>query len=100
MGLNDAAWESLFDKYHILDEIDRNGQFVISANQIKEFREPRLMTKFDHKINLPNIFVANNLSILPITRGDYVISSFRHIRNLKSQPKMFSGFQFQHIFRV
>ena len=34
------------------------------------------MTKFDHKINLPNIFVANNLSILPITRGDYVISSF------------------------
>lgn len=76
MGLNDAAWESLFDKYHILAEIERNGQFVISANQIKEFREPRLMTKFDHRINLPNIFVANNLSILPITRGDYVISSF------------------------
>lgn len=49
MGLNDAAWESLFDKYHILAEIERNGQFVISANQIKEFREPRLMTKFDHK---------------------------------------------------
>lgn len=76
MGLNDAAWESLFDKYHILAEIERNGQFVISANQIKEFREPRLMTKFDHKINLPNIFVANNLSILPIAREDYVISSF------------------------
>lgn len=76
MGLNDTAWESLFDKYHILAEIERNGQFTISANQIKEFREPRLMTKFDHKINLPNIFASNNLSILPITRGDYVISSF------------------------
>lgn len=76
MGLNDTAWENLFDKYHILAEIEQNGQFVISANQIKEFREPRLMTKFDHKINLPNIFFANNLSILPITRGDYVISSF------------------------
>lgn len=34
------------------------------------------MTKFDHKINLPEIFTSNNLSILPITRGDYVISSF------------------------
>ncbi len=34
------------------------------------------MTKFDHKVNLPTIFAANNLSILPITRGDYVISSF------------------------
>lgn len=76
MGLNDTAWENLFDKYHIFAEIERNGQFIISANQIKEFREPRLMTKFDHKINLPNIFATNNLSILPITRGDYVISSF------------------------
>ena len=35
MGLNDAAWESLFDTYHILAEIERNGQFVISADQIK-----------------------------------------------------------------
>ena len=76
MGLNDTAWESLFDKYNILEEIDKNGQSFISANQIKEFREPRLMTKFDHRINLPDIFSKNNLSILPITRGDYVISSF------------------------
>lgn len=76
MGLNDTAWENLFDKYHILNEIERRGKFVISANQIKEFREPRLMTKFDHKVNLPDIFASNNLSILPITRGDYVISSF------------------------
>ena len=76
MGLNDTAWENLFDKYHILSEIERDGQFIISANQIKEFREPRLMTKFDHKVNLPAIFAANNLSILPITRGDYIISSF------------------------
>ena len=76
MGLNDTAWKNLFDKYHILSEIERDGQFIISANQIKEFREPRLMTKFDHKVNLPAIFAANNLSILPITRGDYIISSF------------------------
>lgn len=34
------------------------------------------MTKFDHKVNLPAIFAANHLSILPITRGDYMISSF------------------------
>lgn len=76
MGLNDRAWELLFDKYHILDKISSNGSFTISANQIKEFREPRLMTKFDHQINLPKIFANNRLAILPITRGDYVISSF------------------------
>lgn len=76
MGLNDKAWKKLFDKYHILQEIQKNGQFVISANQIKEFREPRLMTKFDHKVNLPTIFEENSLAILPVTRGDYIISSF------------------------
>lgn len=76
MGLNDTAWEKLFDKYQILDRVDRDGQFQLSASQIKEFREPRLMTKFDHRVNLPAIFRKHNLAILPVTRGDYVISSF------------------------
>ncbi len=76
MGLNDKAWEKLFDKYNILSNISSNGKFVISADQIKEFREPRLMTKFDHKVNLPKIFSENKLAILPISRGDYIISSF------------------------
>lgn len=82
MGLNDKAWESLFNKYHILAEIEQTGQFIISASQIKEFREPRLMTKFDHKENLPAIFATNNLSVLPITRGDYIISSFSAYKKL------------------
>ncbi len=64
------------DKYDILREIEMYGHCIISASQIKEFREPRLMTKFDHSVNLPEVFVDNNLSILPISRGDYVISSF------------------------
>ena len=76
MGLNDTAWEALFDRYNILQNIEDEGRFFISADQIKEYREPRLMTKFDHKVNLPRIFAENNLSILPITRGDYVISDF------------------------
>ena len=76
MGMNDGAWERLFEKYNILEKIKEDGQFVISANTIKEFREPRLMTKFDHKVNLPEIFKNNSLAILPVTRGDYVISTF------------------------
>jgi len=84
MGLNDSAWEKLFDKYHILKSIEKDGEFIISANQIKEFREPRLMTKFDHKVNLPTIFAENNLSILPISRGDYIISSFSAYKEFDS----------------
>lgn len=74
---NDIAWEKLFNKYNILMQINKNGMYQISASQIKEFREPRLMAKFDHQINLPQIFKDNNLSILPITRGDYLISNFK-----------------------
>lgn len=73
---NDRAWDELFSKYDILSRIEVNGQFTISASQIKEYREPRLMAKFDHNINLPCIFSDNNLAILPISRGDYVISHF------------------------
>ena len=73
---NDLAWDKLFDKYDILTKIDRKGYFEISSVQINEFREARLATKFDHKINLPMLFKENHLSILPITRGSYIISSF------------------------
>lgn len=70
---NDKAWEKLFDKYNILDTVNNEGIYEITASQIKEFREPRLMTKFDHRNNLPILFKNNKLSILPITRGSYVI---------------------------
>lgn len=76
MSKNDNAWESLFAKYEILKHIDHDGQFRITSEQIKEFREPRLMTKFDHRINLPELFSKHDLAILPVTRGDYVIAHF------------------------
>ena len=73
---NETAWQKLFKKYDILNCVKRNEIFKISSDQIKEFREPRLMAKFDHKNNLPKIFSDNKLSILPITRGEYVIGNF------------------------
>lgn len=80
MSLNNDAWSALFAEHHILEEIEKHGQFNITAKQIARFREPRLMTKFDHKVNLPKIFADNALAILPITRGSYVISSFEAYR--------------------
>lgn len=72
----DRAWQSLFEVYDILDHIEREGRFQISADQIKAYHEPRLMAKFDHYVKLPKLFKKYRLSILPITRGDYVISHF------------------------
>ncbi len=73
---NDLAWEKIFDKFENIKKILNNGQTVISSSQINEFREARLMTKFDHKSQLPKLFADNNLSILPISRGGYVIGTF------------------------
>lgn len=81
---NDLAWEALFEKYDILSRIEAEGKYIISAAQIKEYREPRLMAKFDHNINLPQIFSKNNLAILPISRGDYVISYFEAYQPFES----------------
>lgn len=74
---NDKAWIKIFEQYKVLEEVNKNDFFEITANQIKEFREPRLMTKFDQEANLPKLFLDNKLSILPITRGSYVIGKFK-----------------------
>lgn len=82
--LNDKAWEKLFDKHNIIRTVEDNGLYEISARQINEFREARLMTKFDHRSNLPILFEENNLSILPITRGSYVIANFEAYHDFES----------------
>lgn len=72
----DNYWNQLFSKYNILNNVKRYGFHEISSNQIKQFHEARLMTKFDSKENLPKIFSDNKISILPITRGKYILGNF------------------------
>jgi len=81
---NDTAWEILFEKYHILDHINDKGIYEISAKTINTKREARLMTKFDHHIQLPTIFKQNHLTIQPDSRGTYVIGKFESYLNLPS----------------
>lgn len=92
MTSNDKAWQKLFDKYNILKNIETTNIFKISASQIREFREPRLMAKFDHAKNLPKIFVDNDLSILPVTRSDYVISHFDVYHNFEDSALSVENF--------
>ncbi|AFZ07496.1 hypothetical protein Osc7112_3107 [Oscillatoria nigro-viridis PCC 7112] len=73
---NDKAWEILFERHKILEEVEKNVFFEIASGQINQERESRLMAKFDHSVNLPDIFRDNHLSILPISRSKYVIGKF------------------------
>ncbi len=69
MTKTDRNWKKLFEKYNIPEKINKAGHYIITSAEINEFREARLMTKFDHRKNLPLLFQKYNLSILPITRG-------------------------------
>lgn len=90
MTKTNKSWEKIFDKYKILDKIDKYGHFIITSSQINKFREARLMAKFDHKKNLPQLFIDNKLSILPISRGSYVISHFEAYEPLEYNKNIIS----------
>lgn len=76
ISTNAEAWEILFKELNILKRIKKDGHFIITANKINEYREARLMTKFDSSDALPKIFKNNKLSILPIASGEYMIANF------------------------
>lgn len=70
------AWQKLIDKYDIVNKVSKNGVFHIKASEIKEFKEPRLMAKWDCTSALPPVLKKNNLNILPDSRNSYVLGDF------------------------
>lgn len=70
------AWEILFSELSIIERIEHDGVFEISAKTINRYHEARLMAKFDFRASRPKIFIEHGLSILPITTGIYVIGKF------------------------
>ncbi len=82
---NDIAWEKIFEKHQILDKIESEGSTSISSEDINKHREARLMTKFDHRSQLPKLFIDNNLSILPTSRGTYEIGKFETFYNFNKE---------------
>lgn len=70
------AWKALLEKYPITETIEKEGTFRIRADQIREFREPRLMAKWDSSDSLPDVLRKNKINILPDSRTSYVLGDF------------------------
>ncbi|CAM3249003.1 type II restriction enzyme [Sporolactobacillus spathodeae] len=97
----DHAWINLFKQFSILNQVNQNGLFQITAAQINANQglekrvDARLMAKFDHKSQLPTIFREHDLAILPISRGTYCIGHFKAYADIaydeliKPTPKTF-----------
>ena len=80
--MNDKPWEAIFNKYKIQKHSFGKEPFIISAEMIKQAtrhfektneREVRIICKQDSREDRPQIFIDNELFLLPIKNGEYAI---------------------------
>lgn len=79
---NERAWNQLFDSRPLLKQVESQGFADVTAEEMRRFREPRLMAKIDHASNRPKIFRENDLSIFSISNSAYRIGPFDLFQNL------------------
>jgi hypothetical protein len=81
-SITNKAWNGAFEKYNILERVKNDGYADITADQMRVFREPRLMSKVDHSQNLPQAFKENKLSILTLSTSEFRIGHFDIFQSL------------------
>lgn len=93
----DKRWAEMDSVYHIAEQAEKHGYVSISAAQMHAMRErqqfagrkyePRLLTHFDTRQQQPRLFLDNGLSILPASRGTYVIGKFDPFQTIDKKPE-------------
>jgi len=80
--MHDESWLKIFKDYKINSHDFNKAPYKINANQIKTAcqnfartgeKEVRILCKHDNREKRPQVFKDNNLFILPIKNGEYVI---------------------------
>lgn len=72
----DDAWRNVISKYDLDNKVAKNGFAEITADELNEFRQARLMAKFDHKQSLPAPLAERNWAILAISNSKYAVGPF------------------------
>lgn len=73
---NDLAWEGLFEAHRIQERLDTEAYVTLSANDLRQFREPRLMVKIDQSQNRPEIFRKLGLNVIALSDRTFAIGDF------------------------
>ncbi|MDR1348141.1 MAG: hypothetical protein LBJ63_06925 [Prevotellaceae bacterium] len=101
--MNSHSWQAIFDAYKIQKHNFNKNPFIINAEQIKQAtkhftktneREVRILCKQDSREDRPDIFVNNNLFLLPIRNGEYVIvkgEGYIDIPEIQSTVKIYNS---------
>lgn len=79
---NSKSWQKIFDDYDVLGHDFRAAPYYLTAEQIKvsvqDFKkttekEVRILCKQDRRRDRPQVFVDNDLFLLPTKNGNYAI---------------------------
>jgi hypothetical protein len=101
--MNSNSWKAIFDKYNIIDHNFNTKPYIIDAEQIKQAtahftktneREVRILCKQDTREDRPDIFIENNLFLLPIRNGEYAIvkgDGYVDIPEIQSSIKIYNS---------
>ena len=82
---NNESWAKIFSDYNILEHNFNESPFELSAQNIKTScqnftevnqKEVRVLCKQDTRADRPQIFIDNELFLLPIKNGNYIIVKF------------------------
>ena len=79
-------WNLLINEYNIIDEINNNAVFEITSDEINKYKQARIMTKFDFHSQIPKALKDNDISILPVSNGKYLLGRFSLYQSLP-KPK-------------
>ena len=80
--MNSNSWKVIFDRYKINQHDFNQSPYEITASDIKRAtshfaktneKEVRILCKQDAREDRPDVFLKNNLFLLPIKNGKYVI---------------------------
>ncbi|MDR3108861.1 MAG: hypothetical protein LBU65_04120 [Planctomycetaceae bacterium] len=80
--MHDRPWQTIFEKYAIDQHDFSESPFQLSARQIKQAtnhftttseREIRIICKQDTRESRPEVFVKNDLFLLPTKNGEFII---------------------------
>jgi len=100
---NSKSWKKIFDDYKILGHDFDKSPFSLSAKQIKRScqrfketgeKEVRILCKQDTREDRPDVFVKNNLFLLPVKNGFYNIikgNGYIDIPDIKKEVTVYSS---------
>lgn len=80
--MSNKSWKTIFDRYNIHKHSFLSSPFIITAEQIKQAtshfkktteKEVRILCKQDTREDRPEVFIENDIFLLPIKNGTYAL---------------------------